>query len=261
MKGTTLIALVGAAAWLPQMISWFKSWLVKPKLRFVPEEMTEIGYTFFGPIFNQNFAISTSRKDALVEKITAIVIHESGAKNEFYWKFLNEKGVEITGPTGEIAELAKRQSAIALKVSVLGLTEKKIGFQDVAYQQKLATFIRKHSEKETYLEKSNTPNHQEQAIKTKEFLDTLDFIKTGFCWRVGKYDVCLNVYETTLKKPHVEHYRFELSKSDFEHLEKNIKVTQEHFKDLVLYRGKKLEEWPKRFWNWVNPAFYRAQEG
>lgn len=259
MNWTFLIALIGAAAWFPQIIFWFYRWFAKPKLRFVPEDTTEIGYTFLGPIFNQTFAISTSKKDALVEKIIAIVTHESGAKNEFHWKFLNEKGAEITSATGERAEFSKHQSAIALKVSILSLTEKKIGFQDIAYQNKLLSYVRAHSEKEAYLEKTKGQNYQQEAIKTEEFLKTLDFIKTGFYWREGKYDVYLYVYEASLKKPHVEHYRFELSKRDAEQLEKNIKITQDEFKDLILYKGKQFKERPKRFWDWVNPSFYRVK--
>lgn len=261
MNGTTAIAIVGAAAWLPQVFSWIKSCLLKPKLRFVPQEITQIGYTSLGPIFSQNFAISASRKDALVEKITATVIHEGGARHDFYWKYLSERGAEIRGVSGEIAEFSKNQPAIALKVSILGLTEKTIIFQDLEYLRNLVILFARQREKENYLEKASVPNYQEEVIKSKEFLDTQDFIKTGFYWQRGKYDVCLYVHETSLKKPHVEHFRFELSKSDVEQLEKNIKETQENFKDIVLYKGKKLEEWPKRVWSWVNPAFYRAQEG
>ena len=260
MKGTTLIALVGAAAWLPQIFSWIHSWLARPKLRFVPEKVTEIGYTSLGPIFNQNFAISTSRKDALIERVSAAIIHKSGTRHEFHWTFLSERGAEVRSASGDIAEFSKNQSAVALKVSVLGLTEKKIGFQDLTYQNNMLTFLAKHREKERYLEKTDAANYKQELLKSQEFLDTLDFIKTGFYWQQGQYDVYLDVYETSLKNPHVEHYRFELSKNDVEQLDKNIKETQEHFKDLVLYRGKKLEEWPRRFWNWVNPHFYRAEK-
>lgn len=259
MDGTFWLALVGAASWLPQIISWFYSWIAKPRLRFVPEDKTEIGFTSLGPIFNQSFAISTSRKDALIERITLAIVHESGAKHDFYWKFLDERGAEITSTTGDRAEFRKNQPAIALKISVLGLTEKKIGFQDLFYQNKLTSCFRPAQEREIYLEKTKVANYQQETIKTKEFLDMLDFIKSGFYWIEGKYDVYLRVYETSLRKPHIEHYKFELSKNDIGRMEKNIEITQESLKDLVLYKGKDLKEWPQRFYNWVNPSFYRAK--
>ncbi len=54
MSATDIIAAIGAAAWLPQIISWVSAISTKPRLRFVPEETSEIGYTFFGPIFNNS---------------------------------------------------------------------------------------------------------------------------------------------------------------------------------------------------------------
>jgi len=260
MDSTFVVAVIGAAAWLPQIISWIGNLFIKPKLRFVPEETSEIGYTFFGPIYNQSFAISTSRKDALIEKIIMIIFHESGAKHEFLWKFLDERGPEIMSlTTGERSEWRKNQPAIALKVSTLGLAEKKIGFQDTFYQTKLMSLLRKYEDIAFHLEKTKHSSYTQEAIETKEFTDLIDYIKTGFYWDEGKYDAYLYVYEASLKKPHVEHFQFELSKTQIEQLEKNIKITQDHFRNLVLYKGKEKES-PLYFWNWVNPSFYRVSK-
>lgn len=260
MSATDIIAAIGAAAWLPQIISWIANIITKPSLRFVPEETSEIGYTFFGPIFNQSFAISSAKKDALIERIALVVVHESGAKHEFWWKFLDERGPEITSlNTGERAEWRKNQPAIALKVSTLGLAEKKIGFQDLSYQGKLTSLLQKYQETESHLEKTKPQTYLEEAVKTKEFLDLVEYIKSGFYWIEGKYDVHLYVYEASLKKPHEEHFKFELSKTNIEQLEKNIKITQDHFRDIVLFKGKEKER-PVYYWRWINPAFYRPKQ-
>jgi hypothetical protein len=260
MNTTFIIAIIGAAAWLPQIISWLTNLIVKPKLRFVPEETSEIGYTFFGPIFNQSFAISTSNKDALIERVAIRIVHESGAKHEFWWKFLDERGPEITSlKTGERAEWRKNQPAIALKVSTLGLAEKKIGFQDLSYQGKLIALLQKYQEIESHLEKTKPQTYLEQAVKSKEFLDLTEYIKSGFYWVEGKYDVYLFVYEASLKKAHMEHFKLELSKANIEQLEKNIKITQDHFRDLVLFKGKEKER-PIYSWRWVNPVFSRVSK-
>ena len=181
---TFVLALIGAAAWLPQLISWFLSIFTKPKLRFVPNETVEIGYTSFGPILNNTFAISTSKKDALIEKVILTIVHEKGEKHEFYWKFLDERGGEIISDSGERQEIKKSQPAIALKISTSSLVERKIGFQDVSHQGKLIYLINAAKEKEIYIEKTNPESYKKESIKTKEFLDALDFIKTGFfeCW-------------------------------------------------------------------------------
>jgi len=260
MDATFIVAVIGAAAWLPQIISWIANLIVKPKLRFVPEETSEIGYTFLGPIFNQSFAISTSNKDAIVERVAISIVHESGAKHEFWWKFLDERGPEITSlNTGERAEWRKNQPAIALKVSTLGLAEKKIGFQDLSYQGKLLTLLQKYQEIESHLEKTKLQNYLEEAVKSKEFLDLIEYIKSGFYWLEGKYDVYLFVYEASLKKAHAEHFKLELSKANIEQLEKNIKITQDHFRNIVLFKGKE-KELPIYYWRWVNPSFCRANK-
>lgn len=260
MDLTFLIALVGALAWLPQIFSWIYNRLAKPKLCFSGENITEIGYTYLGLILNQSFAISTSQKDALIEKIILSVVHESGTTHDFYWDYLDEKGAEMTTTTGEKAEFRKSQKAIALKISTLGLTEKKIFFRDIAYQQRIRPFISALTEKASYFEKTEGDQWQEKIVKTKEFLDTLDAVKNGFQWKQGKYNVFLHAHETSLKRPHTENYGFTLSKSEIEQLEKNIGVTQEHLKDIFLYKGKDEKERPKRFWHWVNPLFYRVNK-
>ena len=259
MNWTNLIASIGAAAWVPQILSWVYKGIAKPKLQFVPEDKTEIGYTFYGPILNQTFAISTSRKDALIERIALEVIHESEEKHQFKWTFLSERGPEITSTTGDRAEFRKDQPAIGLKIGILGLTEKKIGFQDITYQNKLNSLVGLSTEQVIHLEKTEGENYKKEAIKTKEFLDVLDFIQRGFYWKQGKYNVDLYIYETSLKKPHVEHYGFELAKRHVEQLERNIKETQDWYRDLILYRGVEAKERPQRVWNWVNPSFYRIR--
>jgi hypothetical protein len=261
MNWTELVAFIGAAAWLPHIFYLLYVWLSKPRLRFVPESSTEIGYTTIGPIFNQTFAISTSKKDALVERVSLVVIHEAGEKHEFHWKALDEKGFEMTSISGERAEFRKNQTAIALKISVLGLVEKKIFFRDFAFQEKLLDLFNKYSEKALHFEKTASEKFKDEAIKLKEFMDLLDFIKSGFYWREGKYDVYLYAFEASLKKPHVEHFEFMLSKRHAEQLEKNIETTQNELKNtILLYKDTDVDKWPKVFWNWVNPAFCRINK-
>ncbi len=256
---TFVLALIGALAWLPPIISGIYRFFSKPKLRFVPEGTCEIGYTSFGPIFNQFFAISTSHKDALVERIAVTIVHENGSRHDFWWKFLDERGPEITSQnTGEKAEWRKNQPAIALKISTLGLVEKKIGFQDIAFQNRLTTFVGNYQEKESYLARTKPENYLQEATNSKEFLDISDYLKSGFYWTEGKYTAHFFIYETTIKKPHVERFKFELTKANIEVLEKDIKITQDYLKDLILSKEANGKKMPVYNWLWVNPVFQRV---
>lgn len=92
------------------------------------------------------------------------------------------------------------------------------------------------------------------AIKTKELLDTCDFIKSNFYWKEGKYNVNLIVTEMSLKKLHREYFEFQLNKIDIMLLERNIGETQEFVKDINIYKGINRQQ---KIWNWINPTFRR----
>jgi len=256
-----LIACIGAASWIPQIIFFFYRLFSRPKLQFISDPTVEIGYSWFGPILNSSFAISTSRKDALLERIKIEIVHQSGEKHEFIWKSLDEKGLEMRTPTGEmISEVRKYQPAIALKVGILGLVEKKILFRDVTFQQKWPLLNSLVSEKMEFIKKTKPEAYPESVFETKEFLDFLDLRKTEFYWKEGKYEIKLYAYETSLKTPHVEHYSFNLTKANVELLEKNITIIQEYDRDSALFIGGKLKEFPTRYLNWVYPSIFKTKK-
>lgn len=260
-KASTIInvlAIIGALAWLPHILRWLYAWLIKPKLRFVPDSKSEIGYNTLGPIFNQNFAVITELKDALIERILLTLTHESGEKHEFIWKSLSEKGFEVTDISGGRAEYSKLQPAIALKVWVMGLVEKKILFRDYTYEKNSHDLSYKLTEKQNRLKKVDTTKYKDQLLESKELSDFLDFAKKSFYWRQGKYTITLYAHEKSLKKLHVENFEFTLIKNDSERLEKNIEFIQQEIKYSIEYDGVPYEKWPpKPNFNWIFPNFQR----
>lgn len=69
MKIIDLIAIFGALAWLPQIISWIYHWLQEPKVSVYHEEETEVGFIKFGNAFNIRLSFLARRKHALMDKI------------------------------------------------------------------------------------------------------------------------------------------------------------------------------------------------
>ncbi|HEU5403855.1 MAG TPA: hypothetical protein VFU86_21040, partial [Terriglobales bacterium] len=133
---TTLdwVAIVGAAAWVPQVFGWVARRLATPRLRLIPGRSPEIGYTSLGPIFNLSCAISAERKDAVIERVTATITHQNGQVTAFRWMTLSETLSQVRSQEG-IAEVGKNQSAVALKVNTLVLTEKQIGMQEQDFDE------------------------------------------------------------------------------------------------------------------------------
>ena len=259
MNWIALVAIIGAAAWVPQIIFIIYNILAKPKLQFIPEPTAEIGYSYLGPIFNPVFAIATFRKDALIEKILIEIIHETGEKHEFLWQVLDEKGFEGTSSKGEKVEMRKSQSAIALKIGTVGLVERKIGFQDVSFKEKRITLESLLSEKEEFLKKTDSQHYPDNIFKTEEFCKLEDFIKNSFYWKEGDYTAYLYAYEVSLKRPHIEKYNFKLTKTNAEILGKNIKISQKFIKDVALFKAGIHQIFPPYFWSWVYPSIYRQK--
>ena len=43
-----ITAVLGALAWMPQIIKWIVSWLRKPKLNIICDNEAQVGYIAFG---------------------------------------------------------------------------------------------------------------------------------------------------------------------------------------------------------------------
>jgi hypothetical protein len=63
-----ILAILGALAWLPQLIIFISKWLTKPKLTIITDKDLEIGYTTFGPIFNFQIAFLAEKKGNTPQK-------------------------------------------------------------------------------------------------------------------------------------------------------------------------------------------------
>lgn len=253
------IAILGACAWIPQLIIIIHYFFVKPKLHFFPGPTVEVGYTHLGPILNPSFGISTSRKDALIEKIELEVIHKSGAKREFIWQFLSEAPSEMETSTGETKLYRTTQPVTALKVTSTTLKGTKIGFQENSFIEKKTSVFNKLVEKVEHIKKKRPKEYPDALFKEIEWTDVENFIKNEFYWKAGKHQVFLKAYHTSSKEPHVECYAFSLSQTYIDRLERNIEITINYLKSTFLYDAKIIPSPPKPNWNWINPPIKRQE--
>jgi hypothetical protein len=250
-------AIVGAAAWLPQIGQWIYTLASKPKLKVLPAPTVSVGYNILGPIVNLMVSISAERRDAVIEKITLKVRHDKGEERHLTWKLLNETFSQIRTPTGESAEYIKDQPAIALKVSTLLLVEKTIGFQDFEFQAKAQELTGSIEEEHEFLKK-RTQNGDviTQVLQTKAYATAQDFFKNYFYWREGKYTFLMHLHEVRRKKPHVEKFEVTLTKSDIERLRENFKNLEDYVRVQILSEeGNKEVKFPS--WNWTSPQIKR----
>lgn len=105
-------AILGALAWLPQIINWFINWKQKPQLKIFGDDEAQVGYTTFGCVFNMNFSFLSKKKMSLIENMTVTVIDKNKTEYLLTWNWYSETFYELKSPDS-IATMGKQQKAIS----------------------------------------------------------------------------------------------------------------------------------------------------
>ncbi|MBM3182196.1 MAG: hypothetical protein FJZ86_17905 [Chloroflexi bacterium] len=87
---TLVISLIGAAAWIPHLISLVITLTKRPLITITPSSHADVGFTELGPIINIKVAITSDNGDSLIDLIELDVRHESGSKYKFRWHEVSE---------------------------------------------------------------------------------------------------------------------------------------------------------------------------
>jgi hypothetical protein len=244
-----IAAYVGAAAWLPQIAKWVWNRFEKPSLDIVSAPSVEIGYTTFGPIVNFTVAVSSERRDALIVKMTATLVHEAGDQHHLTWRFLNERMQQIRSPAGETSEVTKNQPAVALRVSTLQLTEKLIGFQDPEFLTQGQSYTAEIESQYTHLRQEGG-DPLNSLLRSREFTTAQQHFRDSMFWRTGAYTLSVNLHEVRLKEPFSKMFSFNLTSSQVEKLRANAELLESAMRQRF-HEG--AGNPPDVFWNWVYP--------
>lgn len=135
-------AILGALAWLPQIINWFINWKQKPQLKIFGDDEAQVGYTTFGCVFNMNFSFLSKKKMSLIENMTVTVIDKNKTEYLLTWNWYSETFYELKSPDS-IATMGKQQKAISFVAYKDVLTEKFIGFQINEFREKTKLLLNK----------------------------------------------------------------------------------------------------------------------
>lgn len=250
MKSIEWIAIVGALAWLPHLISVIKNYFTESEVRIITQKIAEIGFTTFGPIFNMRVAFSVKNRDLVISNFTIKVKHESGEEQLFEWQGIKQQLYKMTTIDGPIP-YEKESSVLAIKLNQKEIEEKSIQCQAVSFIDRRKDLEDKAIKKLVF-EKSQEHFDPMDFLKCQESKDMYNYTKHSFSWKAGNYKV---VYE--IKSPEKftlvgNKYEFNLNSIDIEELEANKdKIEQDY---INAFYSKEDEEYKEVSWNWKNPS-------
>ena len=259
MKPEEIAAYIGAAAWLPQIATWIYRALVKPKLRVVPDQFAEVGFTALGPIFNVRMAFLVENRDLIIDDFELVARHEDGESRTFRWAGLGETFSEITDSSGNRQIVSRDQSPIALKVVVQALLEKIVRFQEPRFHKSDTATTRALVAHFNFLKQKAPDNFVPDVLSSKEFFAVVDGRQKWFAWKAGQYTLTLRPTSPQKFKLVESTYSFELSVVDIEQLKRNITTINSEIRNVVNSNLKDYKAEPV-VWQWVNVPMHRRKD-
>ena len=245
-----IAAYIGAAAWVPQIISWIYRWFINPEVSIVPERQVELGFTTYGPIFNIRLALSVNKKPTIIDTLEAIIDHEEGDSHHLTWTGMQETIGEISSFGGPRQFIQKDQPAIALKLTPDLLIERFVRFQDLTFQESHRILLNSVTAHLNYL-KEKESDYRDKILESREVSDMVQLFKQKFWWKKGKYTFRFQISSSNNANLRNVKFAFDMAQSDVDSLRKNLDFVKTDFENAIKsdIQGYQFKPVP---WNWSN---------
>lgn len=244
---TDWLGIIGAFAWLPQIIKWIKEYFKKPKLTIVSGEQIEIGFTSFGPIINLSLAFLSETKKALIHKLVLELVHENNDTQKFSWVWFEEILYSMDLPDLQQINTKRNQNAIAVKIGIDELIEKKIGFQQNTFKHEYNKLYKQLSE--DAIEFYQIGKNSDELKLTSTYRNLSNLLTDSFNWKTGKYKVKITTHIANDKIVAHHELDFTLNSLDLKLLHSNIENCQLNLEKTFIKNEIEL-----RPWQWVNTS-------
>jgi len=250
------VAIVGAAAWTPQIITWVGRALTRPKVSLYLHSQPQIGYTTFGPIFNATLALLSEKKDSILNKFSVRLRHENGASYIFDWDGLSEDISEIQTYIGPTIYQKKTSLPLVVKVLHTGVAQVFVRFQHKQFKTNLKEASASAINKFNFLKTSGKLKTEEDIdalVSDKEFGEIINLFNSEFIWSAGKYTVTFVFSSPHKFKYEKSEYAFKLSQENIDNLRKNIG----NIKNELMQTAKRgvIQDFKSKeiIWQWIYP--------
>jgi hypothetical protein len=233
MTAAEIVGYIGAAAWLPQIITWVHRSIVKPKLRLIPNDFAEVGFTSLGLIFNIRIAFFTDNKDLIIDGLDLMVRHTDGEERLFRWAGIAETFSEITDSSGNKQIVSKDQTPIAIKILTDSFLDKFVRFQEPKFRKQDDSNTRELVSHFNYLKQTKPDSFVADVLGSKEYFSVIKQRHDWFLWKPGRYEV--TVIPSSPEKFNFigQNFAFELQEIDITLLKRNIQSIDMELQNII----------------------------
>lgn len=253
-----VVAIVGAFAWAPPIISAIRNWFTRPEIRIITQATPEIGYTVLGPIVNLQIALTVKHKDIVVTGMRLQLRHESSERTLFSWQGIVQRMGTMTNPQIGVMPYEKELNVLAMKVSLKDVEERSIRFQNPEFLNKKSDLEATSLKRLAYLHQSDTFEGG-AFLRSQEMADLYSYTRQSFSWKPGTYHLVVILESPDEFTVLDDKYSFNLTPLQVQQLCSNLDLIETYYANEVL--PLKEGEQPKKIQlNWVYPQMQHVLE-
>ena len=254
MKFIDWIAILGALAWSPHILSLLRQWLTKSKIRVITNRTAEIGFTTFGPIFNLRLAFAVENRDIVISDLIIRLKHESGEEKVFEWQSITQQVLQMTTPDAGVMPFEKAQSVLAIKLNQKEVEERFIRFREVSFRVSQQKYESEAIRKIAYLKAENKYDAK-AFLREQEMTELYSFNKHAFGWKEGIYTISIEIQSPQKFEIFDNNRKFLLSHLDIEQLSQNKDLIELDYHQMFLG----VQEGAQRIsWQWIHPTLDKS---
>lgn len=249
-KWTLIVSIIGAAAWIPPILSLIQEWLTKPVLYITPSKQCEVGFTELGPILNIKMALTADNQNILIDRIDFELFHDSGAKHLFRWHEIVEIRGQMIVPGVANHTIFQESEAIAVKILTTD-------FKDVQLRNRLE----EHSEelrqydsecrKERRRLTNNAQYDPEVFYASKTVQDMQAFMRSQMLWKRGRYQIRFVVHTRGKARVKAPALAFLLNDEDIVLMQSNNDNLPRYLRNTCLANTLSADQIQPLEWHWL----------
>lgn len=256
-KWTLITSIVGAAAWIPPLLSLLKKWITKPVLTITPSSTCEVGFTELGPILNIKMAITADNQNILIDRIEFELSHDSGAKHLFRWHEVAEVRGQMILPGVENQPLIQEAEAIALKILTTDFKDVLLRCRLEEHTEGLRSYDYEFKKERRRLSNNNQYDPLSFYL-TKTAQDMQAFMQSQMIWKKGTYQVRCLVHSRSSVVARVPSLVFSLTDDDIVLLQANNDNLPRLLRNACLAGTPQSDQSQPLEWHWLNRKLVRV---